>query len=434
MRVLIFGLGVLGGGFSAASYFLDRGHEVRVTDLRSEHTLGGPLEILKKRGATVTCGEHRTDDFDWADLVIKNPAVPPDSPYLKHAKQVGTDISYIFASPIINSIKIIAVTGTKGKTTTVAVITHILNAMGHEAVQFGNMGISGFSVLSSFEQRLHEGKRLPEYLICELSSWQIRDLYSVLGKQVPTFKIVALTSLFHDHLNRYSDYAAYKEDKWLLVGSDNPRIIIPESIVDDLIQATGTKHKGLKTVESFSGALQQDPRYRVAWAACRSLGLGSKQISGALATFRGVPHRQEQVGMKDHVVFINDSSATIPEAVTFSCLYLPWPFHLICGGTDKNLNPDGMLHALQQASGIHLLKGSFTTNKLIPLLEREHIPFNGPFSSMQEAFDSAHVAAREALALHETVAVILSPGASSFGLFMHEFDRGDQFREIVESL
>ena len=430
MRVLIFGLGILGGGFSAARYFLDHGHEVRVTDLRTEQALGGPLEILMRRGASATCGEHKREDFEWAELVIKNPAVSPDSPYLAYAKRIDTDITYLFASPIVSSMKIIAVTGTKGKTTTVAATTHILNTLGHETLQFGNMGISGFAILEDLERRLHAGAKLPEYLVCELSSWQIRDLFSVMGTNVPRFKIVALTSLFHDHLNHYADFKAYKEDKWLLINQKHTRIIVPEAVIEEL----GSKARGIKTIESFSMAKQQDQRYRPVWAICRSLGFGMKQITSALQTFRGVPHRQEQIGMKDHVVYINDSSATIPEAVSFSCLNLPWPFHLICGGTDKNLQAEGMLEALRHACCVHLLEGSFTRKKLLPMLQRERIRYCGPFMSMQEAFGSAREAALADLAIQETVAVILSPGAASFGMFLHEFDRGDQFRALVGSL
>ncbi|MGE0075970.1 MAG: Mur ligase family protein, partial [Sphaerochaetaceae bacterium] len=434
MRILIFGLGILGGGFASANYFLDRGHEVRITDLRSEEALGGSLELLKKRGATVVCTEHRVEDFVWADIVIKNPAVSPDSPFLTYAKRIESDISFVFASPITNSIKIIAVTGTKGKTTTVAATTHILNMLGHEAIQFGNMGISGFSILANLESRLHKGKALPEYLVCELSSWQIRDLYAILGKAVPRFKVVALTSIFHDHLNRYTDFQSYKEDKWLLFGAQNTRLLVPQSVYEEVSGIAGIRQKNITIIESIAGATQQEARIRVAWSICRSLRFGTKQIGKALETFRGVPHRQEQVGIKNHVVFINDSSATIPEAAAFSCATCPWNYQLICGGTDKNLQAEGMVQALKEAKGIHVLAGSFTADKLIPLLEKEHLAFSGPFDSMQAVFDSAYAAALEDLALQDNVAVILSPGAASFGMFRHEFDRGDQFRALVDNL
>lgn len=434
MRVLIFGLGILGGGFASASYFLDHGDEVRITDLRSETELGNPIQMLKDKGATLICGEHREEDFLWADLVVKNPAVSPKSPYLAHAKRVTSDIAYFMSSPLVDSIKTIAVTGTKGKTTTVAAVTHILNASGHETIQLGNMGISGFSVLKNFEERLHRGQALPEYVIMELSSWQIRDLYASMDNDIPNFHLVALTSLFPDHLNNYVDYQSYKDDKWLLFGSRKTRMIVPKNVYTELLQISDIKSRHVRTTESFLGAEKIEIKIRTAWSICRSLRLGIKQITEALLTFRGVPHRQEQLGVKNHVVFINDSSATIPEAVTFSCANSPWAYHLICGGTDKNLKPDGMLQAVSYASGVYLLDGSFTKNKLIPFLTEHNIPYVGPFSNLKEAFDKAYVSARSDTSILPHVALILSPGAASFGMFLHEFDRGDQFRMLFNSI
>ncbi len=425
MRVLIFGFGVLGGGYAAATYFLDRGDEVRITDLRSEEELGEPLQLLKRRGATTICQTHREEDFEWADLVVKNPAVPIESPYLLLAKEVATDISLLFSSPLIKGINIVIVTGTKGKTTTVAATTHALNQIKGEALQLGNMGISGFTILGQLEKRAQKGEAMPLYLVSELSSWQIRDLFKILPVGLPRFRTLLLTSLFPDHLNSYSDYQAYKEDKWLLFKTGATRVIVPEEISQELINA---KVSSLRTIESFLGYEKQPPRLRPAWALCRSLGLGSRQITGAFETFTGVPHRQEALGMKGEVLFINDSAATIPEAVAFTCTNSPFLYHLICGGTDKNLEAQAMLSPLKEARSLHLLAGSFTTNKLIPFLEEHNIPYHGPFIAMERAVESAYSQAKRG------EAVILSPGASSFDLFKHEFDRGEQFREAVKNL
>lgn len=162
--------------------------------------------------------------------------------------------------------------------------------------------------------------------------------------------------------------------------------------------------------------------------------MGTKQIAEAMVTFRGVPHRQEHLGIKNHVVFINDSSATIPEAVTFSCANCPLAYHLICGGTDKNLKPEGILAAVEHASSIVLLDGTFTRRKLMPFLDEHAIPYQGPFSSMEEAFTKAYESALADTRMLPHVALILSPGAASFGMFRHEFDRGDQFRRLFIEL
>jgi len=434
MKVLIFGLGVLGGGFASASYFLDQGDEVRITDLRSETVLGGPLAILKRKGALAICQEHRQEDFLWADVVIKNPAVSDKNPLLALAKRVETDISYLFSSPLLKNIQIIAITGTKGKTTTAAAIAHVLNANKKEALQCGNMGISGFSVLAELHKRTVEGAPLPSYLVCELSSWQIRDIHAAMKKSVPEFRLVLLTSLFPDHLNSYTDFNAYKSDKWLLLSGRSRQVIVSSVNIAD-VKATTTIASGkLFAFENVPGSMNVEARLRPAWAACRKLGLSPKAILQAFETFSGVPHRQEQVGIIGNVVFINDSSATIPEAVAFSCGSSSWPYMLICGGTDKNLSAEAMLPAIAEAVAVFLLDGSFTRNKLIPLLQKNNITYQGPFDSMQEAVFQSYRCSQEyspKLSENGTLAIILSPGAASFGMFKHEFDRGEQFKAKV---
>jgi len=100
---------------------------------------------------------------------------------------------------------------------------------------------------------------------------------------------------------------------------------------------------------------------------------------------------------------------------------------------DKNLKPDTMLDVLQEASSISLLAGSFTKDKLIPLLEKHKIPYNGPYNSMDDAVLKSYSSAVEkAKALPDLPQVVLlSPGCASFELFNNEFDRGNQFKNLV---
>lgn len=434
MKILIFGLGTLGGGFSAAKYFLDRQDEVRITDLRSEAVLGTPLAILKSHGATAIVQEHRKEDFIWADIVIKNPAVAANNPLLECAKRVETDITFLFSSALLKGIDIIAITGTKGKTTTAAAVSHVLNSNGHEAIQCGNMGISGFSVLSDLQNREKANQAMPKYLVVELSSWQIRDMYTVMGNSLPVFKMVVLTSLFPDHLNSYADFDSYKKDKYLLLASKSRQLLVSQEVYEEVKSNSAAGSEHIISFDQIPGNKRLDVKFRPTWAICRRLRLQSKEILTALGTFRGVPHRQEQVAVAGSVVFINDSSATIPEAVAFSTSACPWQYVLICGGTDKNLQAEPMAQALKRALSIHLLEGSFTRNKLIPLLEREAIAFNGPFSNMKEAFDSAMDSMQNKLLKRvkkQNIALMLSPGAASFVYFKHEFDRGNQFRDLA---
>ncbi len=432
MRVLVFGLGAHGGGFAAANYFLNRGDEVRVTDLRGYDVLGETMEVLTNRGATCIAGEHRMEDFLWADIVIKNPAIAPDNPYLRAARTVITDFSWLFASPWCSEVKIIAITGTKGKTTTAAAVAHVLNSLGYETVQCGNMGISAFTILADWERRKAEGSSLPAYLVCEFSSWQIRDLYAAFQGNLPEIRIAALTSLYADHQNAYKDIESYRNDKLELFGDHCESVLVPESMIKMVRDYTHLPSKRIHGIDRLSGrVLAPNSPHRCAYAICRMLGLRWREVLKALKNFKGVPHRIEQVGVAGSIMFINDSAATIPEAVLFSfenCR--PLPIHLICGGTDKNLKAEGMLIALKEASSLHLLDGSFTRNKLIPLLEQEGLPYSGPFGNMDSAVDSAYEAALKKKEPNaDTMQVVmLSPGAASFELFQHEFDRGDKFK------
>ncbi len=432
MRVLVFGLGAHGGGFAAANYFLNRGDEVRVTDLRGCDVLGETMNILENRGATCIAGEHRMEDFLWADIVIKNPAIAPDNKFLLASRTVITDFSWLFASPWCSETQIIAITGTKGKTTTAAAVSHTLNALGYETVQCGNMGISAFTVLADWEQRKAEGKELPKYLVCEFSSWQIRDMYAALQGDLPEIKVAALTSLYADHQNAYKDLESYRNDKLELFGAHCENILVPDAMLNVIRDYTRLPAKRIHSINRLAGrALPDNSPHRCAYAIGRILGLRWRDILKALRTFKGVPHRIEQVGVAGAIMFINDSAATIPEAVLFSfenCR--PLPIHLICGGTDKNLKAEGMLIALKEASSLHLLDGSFTRNKLIPLLRQEGLSFEGPFDNMDAAVDSAYETAIQKKDPNADTAqvVMLSPGAASFELFQHEFDRGDKFK------
>jgi UDP-N-acetylmuramoylalanine-D-glutamate ligase len=131
--------------------------------------------------------------------------------------------------------------------------------------------------------------------------------------------------------------------------------------------------------------------------------------------------RFEHIGSFHGMNFINDSAATIPEAVRISLNSCSGAVHLITGGTDKGIDPHRLKDAAAAAASIHLLSGSLT-EKLLPILDR---PYHGPFETMDDAVDSALKKAR----FGDTV--LLSPGAASFEFFAHEFDRGKKFRESV---
>ncbi len=435
MKVLIFGLGMNGGGFSAATYFLDHGDEVRITDLKGTCELGFEMDALTRRGATCIAGEHRKEDFLWADIVVKNPAIPPNNPLLSSARMVVNDFAWLFSSPWCSETKIIAITGTKGKTTTSAAVAHALEKLGYEAMQCGNMGISAFTVLREWEKRHDLQQKLPDFLVCEFSSWLIRDTVTAMHGELPPMEVCALTNFYPDHLNTYESIENYLEDKLTLFSPSTKIAVVPDALIKRVRKQTRLDGKHVRGIDrTCAKEVEELPHLKSAYAILLSLGFKWKSVLKALDSFAGVPHRIEQAGLLDTILFINDSAATIPEAVHFTyARFRGMASHLICGGTDKSLKPDSMLDVLQAASSISLLDGSFTREKLIPLLEEQKIAYEGPFSSMDDAvlksYSHAVQKAKELPDLPQVV--LLSPGCASFEMFSNEFDRGNQFKKLV---
>ena len=437
MKVLILGLGINGGGRAASLYFARRdAYEVRVSDVSPRSYFGNVPKELEDLG--VKCffeDKDPKENIRWADLVIKNPAVPTSLPQLSLAKRIANDFSFLFSSPEIKKTKLIAVTGTKGKTTTVSAINHALNELGKDTLICGNIGISAFTVLDEIERRKAEGKARPEYIVMELSSWQIHDTYIALNGHLPHFRMTIFTSKYADHQNSYSNLSEYYDDKLKLFNPDCDAILVNSRNKDFILNHTFGLKKLVKTFPGYYNPFKEKKmELQCAYCALRLLGFSRKDTIRVLSSYKGMPHRIEQVALFNDIMFINDSAATIAEAVNFSMKNIsPLPVHLICGGTDKNLKASGMLDALKSAVSISLLAGSFTDHQLIPLLDKNNIKYSGPFTSMKDAFNNAVSSAEEKRdEFRQVQCVLLSPGAASFEYFKNEFDRGTQFKALVK--
>ncbi len=156
-------------------------------------------------------------------------------------------------------------------------------------------------------------------------------------------------------------------------------------------------------------------------------GLSGRDIAEGLSLFKGIPHRMEKVEEINGVLWYNDSAATIPQATAAALKSFNTPVLLICGGTDKELQFEGFDKAVQIPERIYLLEGS-ATERMLPIIESARTPFKGPFSSLEEAVNTAFADSKPG------DSVVFSPGATSFGMFLNEFDRGDQFRTMVKDL
>jgi len=156
-------------------------------------------------------------------------------------------------------------------------------------------------------------------------------------------------------------------------------------------------------------------------------GTEAGQISKGLEDFEGISHRMELITIKNNVSWFNDSASTIPQATAAALRGAGKPVRLIAGGTDKKLDFKGTIEAYALAKEIYLLEGS-ATERLTILLENKNISYRGPYKNLESAVKDV---ARES---QSGEIVIFSPGATSFGMFNNEFDRGDKFRQMVLDL
>jgi UDP-N-acetylmuramoylalanine--D-glutamate ligase len=155
-KITIMGLGLQKGGAGAAEFFCRQGADVLVTDLKSKKQLKASLEKLKKfSGLKFVLGRHRKKDFLKRDLIVRNPAVSNDSPYLaiarKHNIPVKTDIEIFF--DLVDSRQIIGITGTKGKSTTAALSYLFLKSKYPNTVLAGNIGVSPLKIFSKINKK-----------------------------------------------------------------------------------------------------------------------------------------------------------------------------------------------------------------------------------------------------------------------------------------
>jgi len=327
-EVAVIGLGK--SGVAAAKLLLADGNRVYVSDSASSPGVNDAARQLSDLGAVVDLGEHDIARIARASRVVVSPGIDPGVEALEAAREAGTEIvsEIEIALGYLTDTNIIAVTGTNGKTTTTALIGHILRGLGEDAVDAGNIG----APLSDFARRDNR----PDWIALEMSSFQLHDtpgLDPLVG---------VMTNLSPDHLDRYQTADEYYADKQLLfsnashesiwvLNADDPRVEemaegVPGrkhffSVRNDadawLEDSTGTMNLlGSPLMSRSSLNLLGDHNVANALAAALAVSVADErfttpearsQMAEALSTFNALAHRLEVVGEKDGVQWINDS-------------------------------------------------------------------------------------------------------------------------------
>lgn len=495
-NITVMGLGLNGGGLATVRFFLKYGAFVTVTDMKTEEQLASSIDALSKDEEACksrlkyVLGCHRLEDFENADCVIKNPGIKIEgNKYLAAARAIETDIS-IFLH--FSKAPIIAVTGSKGKSSTVSALHYGLNKAGFTCFLGGNITVSPLSFLEQTNENTP--------VVLELSSWQLADLR---GRKALKPFIAIITKIVPDHLNWYGNMYDYIADKRLIyadqtkddytiidydgdeMGSSPCDCIDGKSGYDEHktwgnLFAAETKGTVLRytrgaVLENAFGVYQENgdagfegkvilegektpvtilknlavpgehAKINVLNAALVMylMKVPPEHIITIMGDWQGVAHRLQFFYTYKNVRFFNDSCATVPEASSAASQAFGKPVILITGGTDKGLSFDVLVKTLSAKGSdavapkaLYFLSGT-GTDKVIPELDKNGVNYYGPYSNL----DGLLFDLKKNLELKKEIfengddeIVVFSPGTTSFGMFANEFDRGNQFMDRVKAI
>ena len=432
----------LGRSGSAVVRLLRRsGQAVYASDAGRSPALEQAAAELVALGAEVDLGGHDLARIGRAALCVVSPGVPPEAPPLLAARLAAVPVraEADLGLEALEGVPYAAVTGTNGKTTTTALIGHLLVAGGKRAVTAGNIGTPLTQVAL--------GRTLPEAMAVELSSFQLHDMTALR----PTVGV--LTNLAPDHLDRYASLQEYYADKARLFQNASPRSVWVSNADDaasrDLVRGVPGRHLRFSTREPGDAwydragdrlmvdelpvmsrnelPLLGDHNVANALAAAlavRVMGLDHSALAEGLKSFRALAHRMEPVRELAGVLWINDSKATNIASTQVAVAAMARPFVLLLGGRHKGEPYTVLAPALRERARAIVAYGEAG-----PIVARDLAEIGVPVVSGGD-FDQVMERARELARPGDTV--LLSPACSSYDMFNNYEERGRRFREIVE--
>ena len=464
-KALVMGLGLHGGGVATAKWLAHHGAHVTATDMRSSTVLAPSIHALKDVPMRYVLGAHEHEDFRTHDLIVVNPGVPRDSAYLRTAmlsgKRIENDASLFFryaTNPVI------AVTGTRGKTTTTEWVSALLQKKYNAVRASGNTPANAF--LKEFD-RVYK-KDIP--VVAEMSSWQLEHL----SRDIRAPHVAVITNLYPDHLNRYKgmrDYANAKAnifigqhaDDFLILNRDNewtPYFIKKKPRAITFFISTKPLPRGVQGLSVKAGWLvfHFDGMEQKLFSIKKFLIMrGAHNLENLMNTVLAVKlfdptvavterdvlrlpsprMRQEEVGKKGRLTVVNDSCATSPDGTIAAIerFRKMGNIILITGGTDKVLEFEELAHTIKKhipKDQLVLLEGSATTKLLLSLEQQKLSRFNLDNRVHATLAECVAEAFRVARTLKGKTTILFSPGAASFEKFLHEFDRGEKFNALVK--
>ena len=406
-------IGLARSGIAAAHLLREVGAEVFVTDSSSNDALKGLAGELIRKGIKVELGAHTLNFIRDKDLVVISPGVSDKSQAIIWANE--------FKIPIISEIelawqncaaKVIAVTGTNGKTTVTSLIAEVLKAGGKKSYALGNIG-TPFS--------LEAGNLKPtDFVSLEVSSFQL--------ERIVKFKpqVALILNLAPDHLDRYKNMSEYLSAKKRVFLNQDQNDYLVLNHDDPALRALAKEARArVVFFSSQDNPRNLNPNQLAVMAVARVLGIAENICGEVFRNFKGVEHRLEQVRVLKDIEFINDSKATNVDSAVWALKSTSRQAIMIAGGRDKNIDYGAISDLVKKKVKLLVLIGE-AKEKIRSVL-------------------GGIVPIKEALTLDEAVnlsyaqakggdCVLLSPMCASFDMFENYEHRGRAFKEIVNKL
>jgi len=439
-------VGLARSGKSVATLLARTGNKVYASDAGKSPALESTASVLAKEGVRVDLGTHDMARVTHASLVVVSPGVPPDAPVIRAALDAGVDVvsEVEIALRFLPDLRYIAITGTNGKTTTTALVEHLLKSLQRRAVAAGNIG----KPLSEIALN----PVLPQWVALEVSSYQLHFTPSIQPM------VGVLTNLSPNHLDRYKSVEEYYGDKKILFRNAVPASHWVTNADDPATQELAAGAPGIHT--RFSVRIGADAFYdhaseRLVVLGCPLLRrselklLGDHNVANALAaslavmladmdhrttdgcglladglrSFRGLEHRNEVVGEIDGVLWINDSKSTNVASTLVALRGMTRPTVLLLGGKHKGEPYTSLVPELERT-----VKQVVAYGEAAPEITRD---LQGHVTVEQGGarFDDVVALARRRAAGGD--AVLLSPACSSFDMFDNYEQRGTEFKRLV---
>ena len=404
-------------GLAAARLLSALGAATRLVERNEKGVTQKVRDLALELGWDLRVGDHTAEDFEGADLVVLSPGVPLSSlaSLIPERTKVVSELelaSWFVSEPMV------AVTGTTGKTTTTALIGHILERCGKTVFVGGNIGVP----LSEY---LLGGKPV-DILVLEVSSFQLQHTDS-FHPMVGVF-----VNFSPNHLDFHATEEEYFMAKLALFANmgEQDLAVLHLSLKDELEARTFTRAKRIYyvgserfTCPSLTGPHNQE-NLEAAWLVCRYFGIAEQDVAASLADFRPKPHRLEQIGTYEGVICVDDSKATTITALEAALKSFDRPIILLAGGIFKGGDPASLTDLIRQRV------------KAICLFGASREIFGPAWSNVVPTSWSPTLeqAVEQACGQAETGnVVLLSPATSSFDLFENYKARGTAFGKAVRT-